>query len=454
MISETKSKHGFERIGSARYRRIAEAAFTAVLTKGTALFVSLFSVPITVRYLGAERFGLWTTISTTITLMVVLDIGIANTLTNLISEAYAQDSKELAAHYSSTAFWMMVLVACMLGITGWMVWPFIDWGSLLDLKSGALRLEASRAIAAAYGLFLLGLPAGLAAKLLGGYQEVRTANLFAAGGSVLSLLMIILVVRVHGDLAALTVGYSGAMVAAGLLCLLWIWIYHKPWLAPHISKVTMTGAKKLMRTGSQFFIIQMAGLVAFNSDNLVITHYLSPAAVTPYSVTWRLVGYAAALQTLITPALWPAYAEAYARGDVEWVRKTYWRVMFATLVVTMVFCVFFTFYGRVIIKHWAGNIAVPTQSLIWMMCIWILISTFMNNEACLLAAANEMKLQAWASVAAAVVNLSLTIFLVQKIGLIGVIIGTILSYIFVLIGPQTWKVQQILNVKRNLDRAH
>ena len=447
MISKIKSSHGFERTSSARYRRIVEAVLTAVLTKGTALLVSLFSVPITVRYLGAERFGLWTTISTTITLLVVLDIGIANTLTNLISEAYAQDSKELATHYSATAFWMMVLVACILGLIGWLVWPFIDWGSILDLQSESLRVEASRAIAAAYGLFLLGLPAGLAAKLLGGYQEVRTANLFAAGGSILSLLMIILVVRVHGGLAALTAGYSGATVAASLLCLLWIWIYHKPWLVPRLSKVTTADAKKLMRTGSQFFIIQMAGLVAFNSDNLVITHYLSPAAVTPYSVTWRLVGYAAALQTLITPALWPAYAEAYARGDVAWVRKTYWRVMFATLVVTAVFCVLFIFFGRVIIKHWAGSIAVPPQGLIWMMCIWILISTFMNNEACLLAAANEMKLQAWASVAAAAVNLALTIYLVQTIGLIGVIIGTILSYVFVLVGPQTWKVHQILERK-------
>lgn len=453
MISAIRNSHGFAGTSSARYRRIVEAALTAILSKGTALLVSLFSVPITVRYLGAERFGLWTTISTTITLLVVLDIGIANTLTNLISEAYAQDSKELAAHYSATAFWMMVFVACVLGLTGWAIWPFIDWGSILDLHSESLRLEASRAIAAAYGLFLLGLPTGLAAKLLGGYQEVRTANLFAAGGSVLSLLMIILVVHVHGDLAALTAGYSGAVVAAGLLCLLWIWGYHKPWLAPRIGMVTMAGAKRLMRTGSQFFIIQMAGLVAFNSDNLVITHYLSPAAVTPYSVTWRLVGYAAALQTLITPALWPAYAEAYARGDVAWVRKTYWRVMFATLVVTGVFCVLFILFGRVIIKHWAGSIAVPPQSLIWMMCIWILISTFMNNEACLLAAANEMKLQAWASVAAAAVNLALTIYLVQTIGLIGVIIGTILSYVLVLVGPQTWKIHQILESKKATNKS-
>jgi O-antigen/teichoic acid export membrane protein len=454
MMNGIKKSSNSERTGSARDRRIAEAILAAALTKGTVLLVSLFSVPITVRYLGADQFGLWTTISTTITLLMVLDVGIANTLTNLISEAYAQDNKELAGHYSATAFWMMLLVTCVLGLVGWVAWPFINWGSVFHLKDPNLQLEASKAIAVAYGVFLLGLPAGLAAKLLGGYQEVRIANIFAAGGSILSLLMIILVVRQHGSLADLIGGYSGAMVAGGVLCLLWVWIWHKPWLAPRVSKITVTGAKKLMRSGGQFFVIQLAGLVVFNSDNLVIAHYLSPAAVTPYSVTWRLVGYAAALQTLMTPALWPAYAEAYARGDIEWVRKTYWRVMISTMAVTTIFCAIFIVFGRVIILHWAGSVAVPPQHLIWMMSFWVLLSTLMNNESCLLVAASETKLQAWASAASAIVNLALSIWLVQRIGAGGVILGTILSYILVLVGPQTWKVKQILNARRGFLSHH
>jgi O-antigen/teichoic acid export membrane protein len=103
----------------ARYRRIAEAVVTAVLVKGSILLVSLFSIPITVRYPCAERYGLWTTITTTITLFVVLDVGIANTLTNLISEVNAKGNKELAGHYAATAFWMMVIIGFLLGIVDW-----------------------------------------------------------------------------------------------------------------------------------------------------------------------------------------------------------------------------------------------------------------------------------------------------------------------------------------------
>ncbi len=45
-----------------RYRRILSAAVSALLGKGATLLVSVITVPLTVRYLGAESYGLWITI--------------------------------------------------------------------------------------------------------------------------------------------------------------------------------------------------------------------------------------------------------------------------------------------------------------------------------------------------------------------------------------------------------
>ena len=51
--------------------------------------LTLVSLPLAVRYLGAERYGVWATITTTVVWINLLDLGIANTLTNSISRAYA-----------------------------------------------------------------------------------------------------------------------------------------------------------------------------------------------------------------------------------------------------------------------------------------------------------------------------------------------------------------------------
>jgi O-antigen/teichoic acid export membrane protein len=434
--SQTRSKQ--------RYRSIVEAVASGVLSKGAILLVSAISVPLTVRYLGAEQYGIWITISTTMTLLAVMDFGIANSLTNFISDAFAKDNRELAGRYAATAFWTMVLIAVVLGLTGLAIVPRVNWGSVFHLQDPNLVAITTRTVAAAYIVFVVSLPAGLATKLLGGYQEVRTANVFGTLGSILSLLGILAVVWLHGTLPTLVLVYAGALVLANACCLLWLWSWHKPWLAPAPSRWDRSVVKSMMQSGSQFFVLQLAGLVVFNSDNLVIAHYLNPAAVTPYSVTWRLVGYSAALQTLMVPALWPAYSEAYARGDMLWIRNTYWRVMKITMSVAGFFCLLFVFAGRTIIRYWAGEVAVPQQSLVVVMCIWVLISTLMNNEACILAAANEIRLQAFVGAIAAVVNLAVTISLVQRIGTLGVILGTVISYIVIVVGPQTWRVQRLL----------
>ena len=96
----------------------------------------------------------------------------------------------------------------------------------------------------------------------------------------------------------------------------------KPWLRPRLALLDLSTGPRTAASGSGFFLIQIAGAVVFSSDNLVVSHYLGAAQVTPYSVTWRLVGLTAMLQSLVFPALWPAYAEAYARGDYAWMR---WR---------------------------------------------------------------------------------------------------------------------------------
>jgi O-antigen/teichoic acid export membrane protein len=59
--------------------------------------LTLVSLPLAVRYLGAERFGVWATITSTVVLLNLLDLGIASTLTNHVARAYALGDRQYAA---------------------------------------------------------------------------------------------------------------------------------------------------------------------------------------------------------------------------------------------------------------------------------------------------------------------------------------------------------------------
>jgi O-antigen/teichoic acid export membrane protein len=411
------------------------------------LAANAISIPITIRYLGAERFGIWITISTVLSMLLVLDLGVANSLTNFISQAYAKEDHEHASTYSTTALLVLLLASGVLGLVAWGFWPYFNWQSIFHLTSASEVPVVSKAVAAALGIFLIGLPAGLAPKILGGYQEIRTANLFTAAGSLLNLMAVVLLVHLHAGLVALIVASSAALVGMNLLALVWMWTSHKPWLRPRRGHINRRAARSLMQTGSEFFMLQIAGLIVFNSDNLIVTHYTGPAQAAAYSIAWRLVGYAAVIQAMIAPALWPAFSEAFARGDLTWIRTTFRRTLALTMGTAFVFVAIFAIAGRPIIHLWAGDSAVPSQKLMLLMCAWILLSTFMNNTATILVAASKTSLQAWCSAAAAVVNLGLSITWVQRIGPEGVILGTIVSYLVVLVVPQTWQAYRLLNAE-------
>ena len=431
-------------LAARRTRRLLDGALSTMLSKSAVLLVSALSIPITVRYLGPENFGVWVTISTALSMLLVLDLGVANALTNFISEAYARDDRDHASTYTTTALGVMLAISLLIAGIAWWVWPSLHWDHLFHLSSAGEAPTVGRAVAAALAIFLVGLPAGLAPKILGGYQELRAANLFIAVGSLLNLLSIIVLVHLQAGLVALVTASSAALVGANLLALVWIFFFHKPWLAPRLKHVQRRAARRMMQSGSEFFVLQVAGLIAFNSDNLVVAHYLGPAQVATYSVAWRLVGYAAIAQTLVAPSLWPAFSEAFARGDLPWIRQTFRHTMALTMGIALAASLLFALAGRWIIRIWASRAAVPTEELLLLMCVWVLISTFMNNTATILVAKGETGLLATAGLIAAAANLALSIYWVQRIGAPGVILGTIVSYLIFLVGPQTWKVYQVL----------
>jgi hypothetical protein len=58
-----------------RYRRVVLTAGSSFINKGVTAVTGLISVPLTVHYLGAERYGLWMTISSTIAFLTFADLG-------------------------------------------------------------------------------------------------------------------------------------------------------------------------------------------------------------------------------------------------------------------------------------------------------------------------------------------------------------------------------------------
>jgi O-antigen/teichoic acid export membrane protein len=427
-----------------RYQRIMQGMVTGLAGKGVGAIVSFISVPLTVRYLGAERYGVWVTISTAMAWIALADLGVTSSLTTAISEAYAQGRRDLAQSYVASAFWALAALATFLGGVFFLVWHQVPWIRVFNVQSPQARAEVAPAVAVAFTIFVLQFPFFSIGRIYGAYQQVGIAYAWAAAGSLLGLVSLVIVTYLHGGLISLVIAVSGSVLFVSMVSAIWVFWKSKPWLVPRITAITRHSISKLSGMGSMFFVIQMSALILFQTDNLIIAHFLGARAVTPYSVTWRLFGYTTIFQLLASPSFWPAYAEAFARGDKGWVSRSF-RINFVLSVgTTLVLGVPLVLFGQWMIAKWAGGEAVPTVSLLFWMAVWSIISAAMNSQATVLASCGRLKGQMAYSVAAAIVNLAASIVLVQKIGVTGAILGTIVAFAFCVIVPQAIEVKRAL----------
>src|SRR5665811_302111 len=103
--------------------RIAAAASSGAAARVLSSLLTLVSLPLAVRYLGAERFGVWAKITSTVALLNLLDLGIASTLTNHVARAYALGDEPYAARCTTNALALTAAIAGVGGLAFAAVWP-------------------------------------------------------------------------------------------------------------------------------------------------------------------------------------------------------------------------------------------------------------------------------------------------------------------------------------------
>jgi O-antigen/teichoic acid export membrane protein len=434
-----------------RYRRAILTSLASALSSVIGISASLISVPLALHYLGIERYGLWMTIGAVITVLGFSDLGINNGLINGIAKAHGRDDRQLARQYVSSAFFFLVAVALILGAAFAIAYPWIHWSSIFRVRSAQAMSEVGPAVAVITCCFLINIPTGIVSRVQSGYQEGFIANLWSSLGSILSLLFLLLVIHIHGSLALLVLAMAGAPIVALVLNGAFEFGIQRPWLFPSWRYVKPGVSKSLLRLGSLFFILQIDGAIAYSSDNIVLAAVLGPEAVSQYAVPAKLFSLVTLATSFLTVPLWPAYGEALARGDHHWIRRTLYRSLVLCAGVSVILSVALVSFGTRIIYLWVGPSIQPSPLLLAGLGIWGVVCSISNGIAIFLNGLSVMRFQVIIATVGALINIAISIYLTRRIGIPGVIYGSILGQILVGFAPYYWYLGRYL--KNNLPEA-
>ncbi len=395
--------------------------------KAVGIVTVLISVPLTIKYLGTERFGLWMTISSITAFLSFADFGIGGGLLNAIAEADGRSDRVAARKAFSSAFVFLALVALLiLGCFG-AFHSFLPWPRLFKVTSGLAAQEAGAGVAIFVVCFALNLPLTTVQRVQMGFQEGFQSSLWQGAGSLAGLAGILIVIHLRGGLPWLVLASSGGPLVAGLVNWAVEFGWHRPWLAPRLQDFDTAVTRQIAASGIIFAALQLLSFLGSASDNFVITQLFGVTAVAGYAVVTKLFSAMFIIQAVIV-ALWPAFGEALARNEFGAAARMFDRFSTLCTMTGIAIAICFAAIAKPLIALWVGDALVPRASLIIGFGAWIIVASLYAPVAALLSTESLLKRQLGIISLAAISAFILKVVLGYFAGVPGVIWGTVIGY--------------------------
>ena len=412
--------------GDRRSSLIKKNIAVSLLVKGWSCIVQFLLVPLSLQCLTKYEYGIWLTINSILVGIDAIDVGLGNGLRNRLAEAMATGNREMARRQVSTTFIMLILVMVPLVLLLSVILMFVDCNKLMNVDPCMVHdmrgvLIASIAIMGATFVF----------KFIGnmymGLQLPAINNILVVLGQTVSL-VILYVISLFGKSSLMTVAiaFTVAPLAVYLLAYPISFCGRYKFLAPSLKSFDKESLRILFSLGVKFFVIQISGLMLFMSSNVIISHVLTPAEVTPYQIAYRYFSILYMLFAIIASPLWSATTDAYTKGDWVWIRRAM-RKMNLLLLACVAVVMFMIVVAPLFYHLWIGDKVEVGLSLNIMMAIYTYMLVVSNSYSYILMGIGKIRMILVVTVGEMIIFVPIEYFACKYAGTTGLLTSLILS---------------------------
>lgn len=428
-----------------RRRRVVLSALASATAKVLSVVTLLITVPLTLNYLGAERYGMWMIISSLIAMLSFADLGMGNGLLNSVAQAHGRSDLVAIRRFISSGFTILTAVASLVLVSFAVVYPWLTWAKVFNATSALAQSEAGPALATFVFFFALNIPLGVVGRVQAGLQQAFRASLWQCVGSLLGLASMLVVIYSEAGLPWLVASAFGAQAIAAVCNTVQYFGRSRTDLRPRMADVSRGAVKHIANTGMLFLVLQIVSAVAYSSDNLVIAQRLGASSVTEYAIPEKLFSLIAMAIAIMLAPLWPAYGEALARGDLQWVRNAFRRSLLVALGLASAMSLALVFAAPRLISLWVGQTVEPPLLLLVGLGLWKIVEAGGIALAMLLNGAHVVRVQMIVAVLTGACALILKVVLVDYVGVAGTVWASVIAFSLISLIPLcVWAVPKAL----------
>jgi O-antigen/teichoic acid export membrane protein len=296
-----------------RGRLLAGNAIWNLVGFGAPLIFGLLCIPVVVREMGADRFGVLTLAWAVVGYASFFDLGLGRALTKLVAEKLGSNRHTDIPIF----FWTSLLLMTILGLIGAAaVIAISPW-----LVHEALKIPKPIQNEALWSFVLLGLSIPVILITAGfrgfleAHQAFRTINLLRVPMGMLTFGGPLIVLPFSRSLSAVVaVLVLGRAMAAGAHLLMCVRVMPNLWRRAAFQRAVIPS---LLQLGTWMTVSNIIGPLMLYSDRFLIGALLSVSAVAYYATPYEFVTRLLLFPSAIAGVVFPAFSATFTRDPTR-----------------------------------------------------------------------------------------------------------------------------------------
>jgi len=405
---------GYIRALAGSKGRTTEVNFNIIvsfLLRAVSVAVSFLTISFSLKLLDTNKYGIWLAISSTVSWISILDIGLANGLRNKIAEYLAvKNYSEAKIAVSSTYAILFIIVVPILLLFGVFL-KFANWNSIFNTKLNEKELLLT--IATVFIGMLTQFFLKPISSVLQGDQKIYKANLIQLLCNLVPLVPIIFFSKyLYDSMFALAIAQTILPVFVLIIYTVTLFQTEYKHIRPALKYVNIAKSKSLFTLSLAFFMAQIAWVFLYSTSEIIITQQFGGSDVTLYNLLYKYFSTTGVVINIILTSYWSAFTNAFALSDFAWIRASIaklTKIALAFVGITVLQLVL----AVPVFKIWVGSkIHVPfTLSLL--MVVYFCLSLFTTLYSIILNGMGRVKVQAIISLVVALLHVPVVLLFIK-----------------------------------------
>lgn len=404
--------------------RSGKATRNIVLEVGSQILSYVFQFivrTVFISYLGEVYLGINGVLTNVLSMLSLSELGFSTAFAVVLYEPLnSKDYKKLSAilNFFKKVYFVVGMVVLILGLC---VTPFLPLFIKADINENI------------YIIFMLYLLSSCVTYFSASYTTFITAD---QNGYVISIIKIVkCVVLTLFQLIALynksfyfyLVSIIFSNIVGVIICYYYFGKHYKKVYNNTKEKIDNNTKKEIVENTKASFFHKLGGVVLSSTDNIIISSFINISVAGYYSNYSLIIGIISTIFLLAVNALAAFVGEINVIGDKSQKSNLYWRLSFVNYVLTSFSTVMLFSLINPFINIWAGSkYVLPLYFVIVLVVQFYINSIRRITQVYNMALGLYVKYQYFPIIEASL-NIIISIILVNCIGLVGVILGTIIS---------------------------